>query len=793
MLKLKTLTAKSLRGITDTTLPLDGHSVVLLGENGAGKSSFVDALEFFFTGRVSHLEGAQAISTTRHAPHIHAARDDTLVEIEFDRPPVTISRTFRGLSDVPVDLQDFIQQGAGSTFILRRKNLLDFILARPADRYAQLAAIIGVEDLDKVERALMKARDDLLDQKDSIECQIRSEELKLNELLDEVAIDEAQLLGALNRKLAELKQPPLNPLDEIEARKVAVVAQSRAPQDAQRSVKVQSVLESAAAMRSDVLFHEVYRQLWNEVEALRQNATHVRDMLFQEVLASSRRLIADFALDYCPVCQKPIEERETLLALLDKRVREAQQIAQKASGIKRLRSRLVDRIRDRIEEVEQLASQLVELEVPLDRSLWDRYTLLLSGLLPALQADPLDIHLPSYDEIIEAPEVAAFIIGVDESLTALKSEKKRLEPTEQDKRTVAILDLLTKVMDSRQSLKTLRPQGKVKAAAYREIAAIYDCFVSTKRAEVQAIYRELESDIEHFFKLLHADEGYRDVKLEVQEGRRASTEIRMNFYEREQEDPRAFNSEGHLDSLGLCVFLAFVKRFNTGFPIMVLDDVVSSIDSGHRQRICELLFQEFADCQLFITTHDYVWFEELCAHQRAYNQGHLFVNYRILDWSVDSGPRLDKHRSRWEQVEERLANGDKEGAAADTRRVLEFLLYEVVIATQAQVVLKRDGKYVVSELHAPFVSRIKKLVPEVYAEKVAVFRNLETNGIFGNLLAHNNPQAANASLEEIRGFANAVKSLEALFTCDQCGRFAMYYRDARLIKCSCGGIMWATR
>ena len=126
---------------------------------------------------------------------------------------------------------------------------------------------------------------------------------------------------------------------------------------------------------------------------------------------------------------------------------------------------------------------------------------------------------------------------------------------EQDKLAVSIIDLLTRVMDSRQALKTLRPQSKIKALAHREVAAIYDCFVSTKRAQVQAIYRELESDIQRFFTLLHEGEGYRELKLDVQEGRRASTEIRMDFFEREQEDPRAFNSEGHLDSLGLCVFL----------------------------------------------------------------------------------------------------------------------------------------------------------------------------------------------------------------------------------------------
>ncbi len=79
----------------------------------------------------------------------------------------------------------------------------------------------------------------------------------------------------------------------------------------------------------------------------------------------------------------------------------------------------------------------------------------------------------------------------------------------------------------------------------------------------------------------------------------------MSYYDREDEDPRGFNSEGHLDSLGLCIFLAFVKHFNAGFPLMVLDDVVSSIDARHRSHICDLPLEEFSDYQLFVTTHDY--------------------------------------------------------------------------------------------------------------------------------------------------------------------------------------------
>jgi len=791
MPRIKTLTVKDFRGIREATLPFDGRCIVLLGENGAGKSSFVDALEFFFASRVSHLEGAQGVSTSRHAPHIRATPEDTLVEVEFD-PGGKATRTFAGLSSVPEAIKDYLALGANSAFILRRKNLLDFILAQPAPRYEQLAAIIGVSDLDKTERALMQARDDLLAQKEAIERQIQVEEEKLRALLGSVVKDDEQILVALNLKLSTLQQPPLGSLDEAETRKVAAVTRSRSPEDTQRAVRVQSMATLASGLRNMSGLSEEYRRLWTAVEQLQQSTAQMREILFQEVLASGCRLIKDYSLDYCPLCLHEID-RNALLVSLEKRIRDAEVIVRKAADIRRLRIQVTERIREQITQAERLATQASESQIALDGQPLSQYIRWMSGMLTILQPEPIDMRLVLPDDLAQSPESAAFAASMDKLLATLQSEKERLGPTELDQQAVAVIDLLTRVMDSRQVLLNLRPRWAAKADTCKEMAAIYDCFVNTKRTEVQAIYSELESDIERFFKYLHTNEGYGGVRLAVQEDRRASTEIKVDFHERQQEDPRAFNSEGHLDSLGLCVFLAFVKRFNAGFPLIALDDVISSIDSGHRQRVCGLLFQEFGDYQFLITTHDYVWFEELCAHQRAYNKTSHFVNIQILGWSLDTGPRLDNYRPRWERTADKLANGDKDGAAADARKALEAFLYEMVIATLTPIALRHDGRYVVGDLHGPFVSRIKKLVPDVHQANLVAFQALETNVIFGNLLVHNNPKAANASLEEVQGLVSAVQGIEALFTCPQCGRHVAYYRDAKVMKCHCGNILWQTK
>ncbi len=291
----------------------------------------------------------------------------------------------------------------------------------------------------------------------------------------------------------------------------------------------------------------------------------------------------------------------------------------------------------------------------------------------------------------------------------IQKEKAELDPTEEDKKALQAIDLITRTLDSRQTLSVLNPILNTKHSTFKEISLIYEVFVSTKRTEVQRIYSELQNNIREFSSVLHPNEGYKEVRLEVNEGKRASTEIKMDFHSRAQEDPRAFNSEGHLDSLGLCVFLAFVKRFNVGFPIIALDDVVSSIDSGHRQRVCDLLFGKFPEAQWFITTHDYVWNEELRAYQIANKLSAQFKNLQILSWTLEEGPRINIYKPRWVLIEEKIAGGDKDGAAASIRKELEAFLLEGAISLQARVPIRRDGKYTVGELHDPLVSQSKNL------------------------------------------------------------------------------------
>ena len=795
MSKVGSIELQAFRGVRDEQLELAGASLFLYGENGTGKSSIIDSLEFFFTGAVTHLESAQSLSTKRHAPHIalgSAALRVSLSLVGFDG---TYSRT---LKDAPVPFKGLaptFERIAGSRFILRRQQLLDFILQQAAPRYQQLATLIGVEELDRIELTWKAAVDEVDLHWQTVVSRTQEERNKLQQELGDLAkYDHETVLSALNSKLALLGQLPLASLDEIEARKLGVFQAGNQRERATLASQLEGLRDVSDQIVSSIASLATHEELWNDVAELKAEAEQLREIRFRGLLMQARDLVSEHGMSTCPVCAQPIEAVD-LVAELGRRIMASDALGARvdrvdaakrrlAAALASLRS-LMSRLREGAAKQESLGT-VVEASVAADTWCRDVSTQL-TVQLHELELGPFADFIDS--EVVKTLDAAC--AGLHKTL----SERiAALAQTEDEKRGVALMTLLTRVWDAYSSMGTASNELVGALKERQVLKKVYDAFVETKKERVQAIYSELEADIGRFYEAIHPKELQGDVKLEVVATKRGSAEIKMGFAEKAEVDPRAYNSEAHLDSLGLCIFLAFAKRFNVDVPILALDDVVSSVDAAHRGRVCQLIFSEFPKYQLFITTHDELWFEQLLAAQRA--AGFQPVKaLRIQTWTLDDGPRFAEHRPRWKVLAQKIKDGDKQGAASLARKSLEWVLFELAVGLEVQVALRRDGRYDVGSLFDPTLARARKLITDFDANHDSVLANLKRNVIFGNLLTHNNPFAENASINDVSAFVDAVRALHDVFWCDECGRFARYFRDAKMIKCQCasGGKEWRTK
>lgn len=238
-MKIKKLKVKAFRGIRETTLDFDGKSLILYGENGFGKSSFANAFEFLIEGRITSLEGAKSTSTKKHAPHIDFDATDTSVSLITQNPDDTITRTF---GNIVGDESSFWQTAQNSNFILRRQQLLDFIIANPSGRYEQIAQIIGVSELDTTERNLKRKYESLKEEYRTLKKKKENVEQKILQQLEIDELDESLMLSSINRKLSSY-HIELSTLDGLDEAKVSIIGEASSADKVQNAYELQKTIE----------------------------------------------------------------------------------------------------------------------------------------------------------------------------------------------------------------------------------------------------------------------------------------------------------------------------------------------------------------------------------------------------------------------------------------------------------------------------------------------------------------------------------------------------------------------
>jgi hypothetical protein len=183
---------------------------------------------------------------------------------------------------------------------------------------------------------------------------------------------------------------------------------------------------------------------------------------------------------------------------------------------------------------------------------------------------------------------------------------------------------------------------------------------------LEGLYEKIKGRFIELYKQMHGDDEKKfDASFTPQD---AGLSLEVDFYGRGLHPPHALHSEGHQDSMGVCLFLALSEHLNTGLiNLIILDDVVMSVDIGHRRAFCKVLATNFSDIQFIITTHDTTWANQL--------RGEGIVNRRqmlkFFDWSIDTGPQVHYEADMWSRIEEDLKNDDVGAAAAKLRNGLE--------------------------------------------------------------------------------------------------------------------------
>jgi hypothetical protein len=346
-------------------------------------------------------------------------------------------------------------------------------------------------------------------------------------------------------------------------------------------------------------------------------------------------------------------------------------------------------------------------------------------------------------------------------------------------------------------------RNKAATVASASAKAAYDAYCSVMEDELNTLYDDVQEDFSNFYRAINEeDEAKFTAKLTPTEG---ALNLDVNFYERGLFPPAAYHSEGHQDGMGVCLYLALMKRlFGEQFSFALLDDVVMSVDADHRYQFCKLLKTQFPKTQFIITTHDRLWAEQMKSAGLVTGK----TSIAFHSWTIDTGPLVESNLEIWDEIAGALAKGKVEAAAAALRHHLEYVSRLLADQLGATPQFRADGNYELGELLPPVLARMKSLCGKAAeaaqswkndAAKEAVSKRktaLSTcNGAMAveqwavNKAVHYN-EWANFGKKDFEPVVTAFKELLDCFLCETCGSW-LYVTPRgtpESLRCACNHI-----
>lgn len=240
-------------------------------------------------------------------------------------------------------------------------------------------------------------------------------------------------------------------------------------------------------------------------------------------------------------------------------------------------------------------------------------------------------------------------------------------------------------------------------------------------------------------------------------------------------------SEANLDLLALLLFLSLMRFASEhGQPkIMVLDDVLQSVDSAIRVKVAQYLLEEFGDWQFLVTFHDRLWKEQFSA---VFSAKHQLVEREVHDWGLSSGPRIiETRRDASDALRDSVGGDDPRLICGNAGYLLEALSDWMSKSLQTSVTRRHGDKYTLGDTWPGVAKKLRGIGLKDEVDQVDAYMWLRN--IHG---AHYNEWATGLSVVDARHFGDAVLALWDSVWCGSCRQTVGKYGG--VFHCNCGKI-----
>ena len=761
------------------------NSLAILANNANGKSSLVDALEYYFKEGKATL-ARLGIKTTdkqagrKYVNHVAADEDTMMVRIKFWQGDDWFddSRTGDHMSDTIKQIVPLIKV----PFIIRDYELREFV---QENQYNKLVEWFNLQPLSAIQENLRALKGKISDlKKNKRGKEVLLDQLKMLTSHEFQTGDELEVLQWLNENmLAKLDNP-------VEFKKLA--KDDPAYQTLAKRIEIERNSTTADRM-NDILvaiqdlfmpsydpqvestgliyaFEKAILDFENATASTDDAKCKITDYVFKEIWAKSQELLlAKPDLDKCPVCETPF-----------------------ASSSLRSRDAVLSNLHvnlDRLDEYTKAEENKAATETILNAVAGDLKSKL-SELFSQIGSRYQYAALIDYNNALQSWQVGnstPYSIDAISALTQLhlevtndiKTQNKRaysdaLTTIKQLLDITAAWNKLSRIESNLESIsKDLDKQsGIINRAIVKHIDGLID--------KLESLMQTINQEIQGPDAIIHVPK----IKLakEVKQNQRTAR-VFTNFMNRgEDVPPDGILSESQNRTLALAIRLAAISMFNTEFKIIVLDDVTMSYDEEKRQHIATLLHERFSEFQIIVTTHDNFFFEEL--RDRFQNKWRFLEFVQFKD---DYGPIIKGKKTLVEIIDEKIAN-DEPINGHEMRMAYEEWLNHVCSGFATLLPYrprKRPEPHHLIESLGKFLSD-NHLKPPPVSGYTGNYLEVMKRAKFLNITSHYNPHL-NITSNELKTVWREFSEFKNRFRCGSCDSECLVKEQGKRPSCAgCG-------
>ena len=280
----------------------------------------------------------------------------------------------------------------------------------------------------------------------------------------------------------------------------------------------------------------------------------------------------------------------------------------------------------------------------------------------------------------------------------------------------------------------------------------------------------------------------REVRIVAGELSEISFEVLIELYNGTVVEPRRVLSEANLDLLSLLIYLGMIREAarRGQAKLVVLDDVLQSIDQSVRVRFAAFLISEFADWQVVFSVHDQLWRSQLVTLLRKANL--RFVQMEITDWSVKGGPVVRANESDQSSILSRqIDTGTRQQICTAAGILLERICDRLSVSLPISVLRRPGDRYTLGDLWPGIQKKLKRTT--IVESLADVDRTMDLRNMIG---AHYNEWAESLSRSEACEFGKSVLVLYSRVRCGVCFRWieplSIGGRATGEYRCRCGAV-----